>query len=288
MFIDRYHRRRSPRCTNAPANKISDEDLEIVRQHILAIPAYESHYCRQQSSKRYLPAYYTLARMYEEYSKWGQTKRVSRKVHESIFKTMNISIKSPQKDTCQTCDKLHMIIKAAKDNDKKETAKTDLSEHKKKAQDAYDFKKQDKELAKGDITKLVYTFDLQQCLPTPAMATSVAFYKRQLWTFNLTLHRCNDNISFNMMWHEALSGRGANNIASCLYKHFTELVSPEVNHITLYSDTCPGQNKNWHISNVYLISTKIEECGVYRSQISRTTYTYGIGLGSLYYRKKKS
>ncbi|KAK9675126.1 hypothetical protein QE152_g40621, partial [Popillia japonica] len=122
----------------------------------------------------------------------------------------------------------------------------ELTNHQDQAEDAYESKTRVKKLATEDKTKLTYTFDLRQCLPTPAIVTSVAFYKRQLWTFNITRLRCDDSSSFNMMWHEAISGRGANNIAFCLFKHFTETISPEVEHIILYSDTCSGQNKNWH------------------------------------------
>ncbi|KAK9751589.1 hypothetical protein QE152_g4983 [Popillia japonica] len=181
--------------------------------------------------------------MYEEYRKWGQTNRVvSRKVYETIFKTMNIKIKSPHKDTCQTCDKLNMLIKVTKDHETEKTTKMELTKHQDEAEDADESKIRDKKMATECKTKLIYTFDLQQCLLTLAIVTYVSFYKRPLWTFNITLHRCNDSSSFNMMWHEAISGRGANNIASCLFKHFTEIMSPEVEHVILYSDTYSGQN----------------------------------------------
>lgn len=45
------------------------------------------------------------------------------------------------------------------------------------------------------------------------------------------------------MWYKLLAARGANQIASCLYKFISNL-SQNVNRITLYSDSCFGQNKN--------------------------------------------
>lgn len=52
------------------------------------------------------------------------------------------------------------------------------------------------------------------------------------------------------MWHEALAARGGNQIASCLRKYLRSLPA-ELEQITFYSDSCPGQNKNNHIVAMY-------------------------------------
>lgn len=38
----------------APANKTKMEDLQSAESHILSFPSYESHYCRNRNSKRFL------------------------------------------------------------------------------------------------------------------------------------------------------------------------------------------------------------------------------------------
>lgn len=53
------------------------------------------------------------------------------------------------------------------------------------------------------------------------------------------------------MWHEALAGRGANEIGSCVYNHLKNLPSA-IKEITVYSDTCQGKNKNSHICAMFL------------------------------------
>lgn len=72
-----------------------------------------------------------------------------------------------------------------------------------------------------DSKTLVFAFDLQRILPTPFLSTNTAYYRRQLSTYNLTIHNCIKNASVHCMWHVAVSSRGANDISSCLFKILT-------------------------------------------------------------------
>lgn len=49
------------------------------------------------------------------------------------------------------------------------------------------------------------------------------------------------------MWDETTAARGANEIASCMYKYLMDL-PPNVAHFTMYSNTCGGQNSNSHFA----------------------------------------
>lgn len=243
------------RGKGASYHKLSMETLDLVRKHISELPAYESHYCRKQTENKFLPHYYTLSRIYEEYKNWipKTVKPVSRRIYESAFHSAKIKIKNPKKDSCAKCDKLTMQIKNTSDLDAKQALENDLNNHQKDAEDAFESKRIDIKKTVDEKSKSVLAFDLQQCLPTPDIQTSIVFYKRQLWTFNLTVHRCEDKQAFCYMWDETTAARGANQIASCLYKYLQHNVDPEIKTLTFYSDTCAGQNKNSYLPVMFML-----------------------------------
>lgn len=47
-----------------PRNKYSPEVIKSITDHIDKLPAYESHYCRRETSKKYLPSHFTLQHTY--------------------------------------------------------------------------------------------------------------------------------------------------------------------------------------------------------------------------------
>lgn len=239
------------RGLSTTSNKHSEETIFTVIQHILAFPSYESHYTRRTCNKKYLPSHLTLQKMYSLYCEENPSKQVSRKIYSREFHKLNLSFKVPQVDTCHKCDTLRVKIQAEKVLKQKQIYEDELKEHHNLADTAYSTKKADKTQAQECSTLRTFVFDLQQCLPTPYLNTSVAFYKRQLWTYNLTIHDLGSGQVKCYMWHEAEGGRGANQIATILYEELMNLPD-EVNHVILYSDTCGGQNKNSHVSAMFL------------------------------------
>ncbi|CAI6372046.1 unnamed protein product [Macrosiphum euphorbiae] len=103
-----------------------------------------------------------------------------------------------------------MRIEMENNEETKTNLITERDKHVQNADNAYSSKRHDKEVSKLDPTRVCIAFDLQQCLPTPFLETSVTFYKRLYWTYNLTTHDLQSGQASCYLWHEAIAHRGGN------------------------------------------------------------------------------
>ena len=126
----------------------------------------------------------------------------------------------PKSDTCKTCDSLQVKLAVpGLDEGTNAQLKGELMLHQAKGERGYQALKEDTALAKSDPTVKAITFDLQQTLPTPALSTSVFFYRRQLWTYSLGIHELDTGLGCMHMWSEDIASRGSNEVGSCILKH---------------------------------------------------------------------
>lgn len=77
--------------------------------------------------------------------------------------------------------------------------------------------------------------------------TSEFYFKRALWFNVLCLYDEVRNISYWYVWDETVAGRGAQEIGSCLYKHFIQFIPKDTRKVILYSNSS-GKNRNIKIS----------------------------------------
>ncbi|KAK3922474.1 Replicase polyprotein 1a [Frankliniella fusca] len=227
----------------ASHSTVTEGQRQEVRSHLDSFPKYKSHYAREKTDKNFLDSHLTKKILYEEYKQKCSTTPVSRWVFEKEFENMGLKIKPYKMDTCNTCDKLACEIMYAKDEEQRAVKLQEQQNHHTCWEEALDNKHKDIQEAKSNDKVEVVVFDMQQCLPTPHLQTSVVFYKRQLWVYNLTLHICSSDKSVHNMWHEGEGERGPNQVGSALY-HYLMTLPEEVESVTLWSDTCGGQNKN--------------------------------------------
>ncbi|KAG5888686.1 hypothetical protein JTB14_022270 [Gonioctena quinquepunctata] len=124
-----------------------------------------------------------------------------------------------------------------------------------RADETYKQKARDKQVAKENENIQCLTLDSQQCLATPFLSNAIAFHKRLLWTYNLTIHDNKTYQAFCYMWHESTAARGANEIALCIFKHIQNLPDG-FTKVILYSDTCGGQNENSYVAAMLTLVSK--------------------------------
>ena len=93
-------------------------------------------------------------------------------------------------------------------------------------------------------------FDLQNVLTCPKAEVGKFFYKSKLSVYNLTAHLSLNNQVYCAIWSENLFGRKGTDIASALIKILSNVKCnhPEIEHLTLWSDSCVPQNRNSIIS----------------------------------------
>lgn len=225
-------------------NKLTDERIQAVVNHINKIPKYSSHYRREQTKAEYLPPGITIQKMYDMY-KQEEENPVSLMSYKNIFYTkFNLKIKALKKDTCNVCDALKMKTDNEKNEEKKEKFKQEHNKHLQVAEEAQKMRRDDFKIAKEEIDHECLSFDLEKTLPLPRIPTGIVFYKRQLWVYNAGIHSAKESRGYCYVWVEGSAGRGAQEIGSCLIKHVKTKLPIEVKHLTLWCDSCGGQNRN--------------------------------------------
>ena len=173
---------------------------------------------------------------------------VTYKFYSEVFHTdfPDLRFGRPRSDTCGSCDKYNNKIKAcdSTDPDKKNLINA-LQLHHRKAEKATATLTHDMaESQKINCDTNVITIDLEQVLFLPSLTHSSMFYSRQLSCYNLDVHLSDTESAHMCLWEETLTGRGGNEIASCLFKVLSLENFPKRNKLIVWSDNCIGQNKN--------------------------------------------
>lgn len=238
--------------------KLSTDAKQSVIEHINMFPAYESHYSRNRTQKKYLSGDLSISKCHRLYLTHCEENNIIQRVNEAMYRKIfvenfNLSFRKPKNDTCDKCDKFNLIIQASTNEEKKAAASSQYEMHLKLAEASYQEKKKDKENSICNEKYAFVCFDLEKCLPTPYLQNNVSFYKRSLWTFNLTFYSVinQQTTAACCVWNETIAKRGGEEIASCIRKHLLDLPE-QVEEISLFSDSCTGQNRNIYVATMYL------------------------------------
>lgn len=247
-----------------PNKKTSQSDFNFVKQFIGKFPCYHSHYGPSKSEKQFLHPNLNIKRLYREYSivcEFEQRKILSEWKFRDIFNTkFNLGFHPKKVDTCRTCDKLEAQLTADNAiNRNKEFSLKQKQYHLRLVDNTNDKFQNTIKCARDDSKNTeVLTFDLQRALELPSISTSEAFYRRQLWCYNLCVFDERRKKAYMYFWNESIASRGAQEISSCLIKHFSNFVPTNTVKIILYSDACPGQNRN--IKTTIMMKKFLDSC----------------------------
>lgn len=246
------------RGRHAPANKISDNDIALIKEHIQAFPKYSSHYSRIKNPQtKYLSGELNIHKMYNLYLQYCNEKQIANPVKESFYRYIftthfNLKFKRPHTDTCTTCDVLENKINSDNNPEVVTQSKNEKELHLRKAEKARSAKDDAKKFAKDNPNAIkAICFDLEKTLPTPVLTCSKVYYLRQLWTYNFAVHDLANNQATMFMWHEGEASRGSQDIGSCLLRYVQQLPNT-IQSIIAFSDNAGGQNKNINIIKFWM------------------------------------
>ncbi|KAK3769899.1 hypothetical protein RRG08_047051 [Elysia crispata] len=225
-------------------NAVDEAVKESIRTHIKSIPRIESHYCRADTNKEYISQYgLNVTSLYRKYvEKCVEDGSVPGKLHLycEIFNTeFNIAFHFPKSDRCDKCEEKQYSNFPTKEQISLYDA------HEKGKEETRAEKNRDRE----NENAFVVCFDLENVFALPRANVGTFFYKRKLNTFNMTAHCSISKKGYGAIWHEGLSGRGSNDIASAVIKILNAIADdhsedPRLKHIILWSDSCVPQNQN--------------------------------------------
>lgn len=265
------------RAKNRNPHMLMEEERIQIKAHILSFPAWDSHYGREKSSKKYLSSDLSRMLMYCMFKELCETESkrvVSYSTYYKVFKTLNLSFRTPRIDTCNTCDELQVRRRLAVTEEDKAKIASEVTEHQTKAAYIFYQKTQDIEEAHKSEGLVTISFDLQKALATPHLRCNQVYYSRQMYTYNFTVFASSNGVNkaFCYLWDESKGRRGANEIGSCLIKFFDEL-PPTTKQVICYSDRCFGQN-----CNIVICSTFMALIDSYRRQGRNIVITHNFML----------
>lgn len=167
--------------------KTPSDQIRTVISFINSLPNYESHYARESNSgRKYLAPNLNLKIIYDEYKSLCDEKHdkpLSNYMFRDIFyRKFNLRFKPPLQDTCSYCDTIKHQINAAPI---KSIERMQFIQHRETHWEGVRLLEREQReyvnesrFSAGE--KIVLVFDLEKVFETPKLASSRAFYSRQL------------------------------------------------------------------------------------------------------------
>lgn len=263
------------RGKHVPSNKTSDEKLDQIRAHIESFPCMESHYVRKQTKRKYLDQKLNIRKMYNFYKEQCSENNIepaSEITYRRVFgNEYNLSFFMPKHDQCLTCTNYQKA-----DLIKKQELQLNYDEHIARKEACNKEKDKDKKRANEDPHFCSVTFDLQAVLQIPTCEVSLLYYSRKLSVFNLCIYEsAHPNNGYCFYWSEINGKKGSCEIGSILYHYLSNCLPQHTTEVSLFSDTCGGQNRNQFVAILLLWAVqKIDNLRVIEQKFLESGHTY--------------
>lgn len=234
------------------ANKVSADEMIKIHEHISSFPTKKTHYGSGELT--YLSSDLSVSKMYELFkSKFPETRTKYEYYWKYFNENFNLKFGKPQIDSCCYCEEKKLRIHNPRINDAaKRVATAELMVHirrsKRFTSSLQDSTKQSKE--KENVLGLI--FDYMQNVSLPKIPVQEMFYLRQLTVNVFCIFNTKTDSAHYYVYHEGQAHKGPDDVASFLMHYIKNFVPESVKELHLFSDNCPGQNKNHTLSRVCL------------------------------------
>nr|CAI5840936.1 unnamed protein product [Callosobruchus analis] len=92
---------------------------------------------------------------------------------------------------------------------------------------------------------MVIRFDFMQNPPLPHIRHNLTFRCRQLWYYAFGVHNLADDKASMYVYTENIAKKCQNEVTSMLFQYFARVLDITSPDLIIFSDGCPGQNKNY-------------------------------------------
>ncbi|CAH1100476.1 unnamed protein product [Psylliodes chrysocephalus] len=226
------------------ANVIPAEEKIRIHEHINSFPVKTSHYSSREY--HYLSSELTVKTMYSMFKEKYPDSKIKYEYYNRIFKDdFDLKFDRQQVDTCCTCENLSIKIKSKDLNENaKRVALAEMLVHKRRSKKFYTALQESTKKSKESNNVVALAFDYMQNLQLPKIPVQDLFYLRQLTVSVFCIHNMKTDQVVYFIYHEGCGKKGPNEVCFFLYQYIKEYIPDSVRELHLFSDNCPGQNKN--------------------------------------------
>ena len=253
---------------HTPGNKTN---VDEIKAHIQKYHPIKHHYRYEHAPHRYyLPADVTITAMHSDFLQDPDLPACTFETCRKVLREMNIGFTTLSKEECSRCSiHLQHIIEqhgvASKEPNYHQHGCDQCDRHQhhvseaKMAREAYR-KDADSSWEQGTMC---LSADMMRVFMLPQLPLKGAVFTPRLTCFNVTfallmLSRREDRaarkrqqVSTCIIWHDALAGRGCEEVAATFYLFLTT-VCRDVENVVLWLDNFAGQNKSWTLMSTLL------------------------------------